>query len=137
MDLGLAGRSIVVTGGSSGLGLATARLLLGEGAIVTICGRDMERLAAAQADLDSSQLLAVEADVIDAVAAQRVIASAIERAGRLDGVAAVADEDATGAGLTLIRWWSSTRWRTSCLGCSTSHGPPSTICAGQAARSSA
>ena len=77
MDLGLAGCSIVVTGGSSGIGLATARLLLGEGAFVTICGRNADRLAAAEAELDSSQLLAVEADVLDADAAADVIASAI------------------------------------------------------------
>ena len=40
MDLGLADRTIVVTGGSSGVGLATVRALLDEGANVATCGRD-------------------------------------------------------------------------------------------------
>lgn len=101
MDLGLAGRSIIVTGGSSGIGLATARLLLDEGAIVTICGRNADRLAAAEAELDSTQLLAVEADVLDAVVAEQVIASAVERAGRLDGVAAIAGRGRHGSLLEL------------------------------------
>src|SRR5438093_668096 len=48
MDLGLQDRVAVVTGGSSGIGLATARQLLAEGALVAICGRDEARLAAAQ-----------------------------------------------------------------------------------------
>ncbi len=101
MDLGLAGRSIVVTGGSSGIGFATARLLLDEGAIVTICGRSADRLATAEAELDSSQLVAVEADVLDAVAAEHVIATAVDHAGRLDGVAAVAGRGHHGSLLEL------------------------------------
>ncbi len=40
MDLGLAGRTVLVTGGSSGVGLATVRALLDEGANVATCGRD-------------------------------------------------------------------------------------------------
>ena len=40
MDLGLNGRTAVVTGGSSGIGLATVELLLAEGANVAFCGRD-------------------------------------------------------------------------------------------------
>ena len=44
MDLGLEGRTAVVTGGSSGIGLATARQFLLEGAAVAICGRNRDRL---------------------------------------------------------------------------------------------
>lgn len=47
----LAGRVAVVTGGSSGIGLATADLMLGCGAAVAICGRDAARLDAAAAGL--------------------------------------------------------------------------------------
>jgi NAD(P)-dependent dehydrogenase (short-subunit alcohol dehydrogenase family) len=64
MDLGYAGRVAVVTGGSSGIGLATARLLLAEGARVAICGRDPARLEAARASL-SGDVLAVRCDVLD------------------------------------------------------------------------
>ena len=48
MDLGYAGRVAVVTGGTSGIGLACARLLLAEGASVAISGRDEARLASAR-----------------------------------------------------------------------------------------
>lgn len=101
MDLGLAGRSIIVTGGSSGIGRETARLLLDEGALVTICGRDPDRLRAAEADLNSSQLRTVRADVLDGAAAASVIAAAVELAGRLDGVAAVAGRGHRGSLLEL------------------------------------
>ena len=52
MDLKLANRIAVVTGGSSGIGLATAKLLLEGGARVAICGRNEARLASAKALLD-------------------------------------------------------------------------------------
>jgi 3-oxoacyl-[acyl-carrier protein] reductase len=51
MDLGLAGKVALVGGGSSGIGLATARELAAEGAAVAICGRDPARLEAARAEL--------------------------------------------------------------------------------------
>jgi NAD(P)-dependent dehydrogenase (short-subunit alcohol dehydrogenase family) len=74
MDLGLANKVAVVTGGSSGIGLATAKLLLAEGARVAICGRDANRLAAAQTELAAiapGAVMAVPCDVTkaDAVAA--------------------------------------------------------------------
>ena len=50
MDLQLRDSTFVVTGGSSGLGLATARSLAAEGATVIIVGRDADRAAAAAAD---------------------------------------------------------------------------------------
>lgn len=63
--LGYTGRIAVVTGGTSGIGLETARLLLAEGARVAICGRDAARLAAAKAAL-GGDVLAHRCDVLDA-----------------------------------------------------------------------
>jgi NAD(P)-dependent dehydrogenase (short-subunit alcohol dehydrogenase family) len=69
MDLGLQGKVAVVTGGTSGIGLATARLLLAEGAAVAICGRDEARLAAAKSTLlgnaPDENLLAMRCNVLN------------------------------------------------------------------------
>ena len=51
MDLGLAGKTALITGGTSGIGLAIARRLLEEKARVFICGRDESKLARALKDL--------------------------------------------------------------------------------------
>jgi len=86
MDLGLQDKVAVVTGGTSGIGLATARLFLAEGAAVAICGRDEARLAAARASLsgNANRLLAVQCDVLDKSAVGR-FASAVEQwTGRCD-----------------------------------------------------
>jgi NAD(P)-dependent dehydrogenase (short-subunit alcohol dehydrogenase family) len=73
----------LVTGGSSGMGLATARRLLAEGAQVVITGRDKTRLDAVAADLD---VLAVPGDVAD-LADLSALADVIrDRFGRLDVV---------------------------------------------------
>jgi len=70
MDLGLAGRRAIVTGGSKGLGLAIAAELLGEGAAVAICSRNAAELDDAAAALakqagDSAQIAALACDVTD------------------------------------------------------------------------
>lgn len=67
MDTLVEGMNVVVTGGSSGIGLETARLFLKEGARVAICGRDGERLAAATKNLGGSPevLIAHQCDVLE------------------------------------------------------------------------
>src|SRR2546425_11502237 len=88
MDLGLLDRVAVVTGGTSGIGLATARLFLAEGAAVAICGRDEAWLAAAKATLlgnaDAKRLLAVQCDVLDKDAVGRFSAAVEQWIGRCD-----------------------------------------------------
>jgi NAD(P)-dependent dehydrogenase (short-subunit alcohol dehydrogenase family) len=102
MDLGLADRITIITGGSSEIGLATARLLLEEGGAVAVCGRDRDRLEAAVSELPAGQsVLDVSADVTDANAMRQFVNETIARFGRLDGVAAVASEGLHGRALEL------------------------------------
>src|SRR5215813_12357994 len=70
MELGLAGRRAVVTGGSKGIGKAIAAELLAEGAAVTICSRHPGELEATAAELrklaaDAATVLAMPCDVTD------------------------------------------------------------------------
>lgn len=75
----------LITGGTSGMGLETARLLLRAGGRVAITGRDTERLAAARADLGGGdRVLGIAADAADSEALDTAIAEVAERFGRLD-----------------------------------------------------
>ncbi|MGP0108309.1 MAG: SDR family oxidoreductase [Acidimicrobiales bacterium] len=108
MDLGLTGRAIIVSGGSSGIGLACVAALLAEGAIVATCARDDERLRHATAAFDPASCLAMPADVTDARAMEAFVATTVERFGRLDGVAAIAGQGIHGRALDLsIAQWES------------------------------
>ena len=86
MDLELRGKVAVITGGSSGIGRATARRLAAEGAAVTICARRPEPLAAVAEEIEAAggTALAVPADVSQPGEIERVVAAAAERFGRLD-----------------------------------------------------
>jgi NAD(P)-dependent dehydrogenase (short-subunit alcohol dehydrogenase family) len=70
IQIDMTGQVAVVTGGTSGIGLATAELFLRAGACVAICGRHEGRLAEAQTSLlakfPAAQLLAARCDVLDA-----------------------------------------------------------------------
>jgi NAD(P)-dependent dehydrogenase (short-subunit alcohol dehydrogenase family) len=80
------GMSVLVTGGGSGLGEATARRLVAHGARVTICGRRAEPLAAIAADLGAG-CLAVTADISDTGQHAALLEQAIAHGGgRLDAI---------------------------------------------------
>lgn len=86
MDLGLAGRVYVVTGGSRGLGLAAAAALVAEGAKVVLAARDQDQLAAATSGLGGADCaVGLSGDLADEGAAERMVAAAVARFGRLDG----------------------------------------------------
>ncbi|MFD5541257.1 SDR family oxidoreductase [Streptomyces sp. NPDC127079] len=85
MDLELKARTIVVTGGSRGLGLAAARELVAEGAQVVIAGRDGSRAAAAAASLGGSAT-GMAADTADPATPDRLIAAARDAFGSFDGI---------------------------------------------------
>lgn len=91
----------IITGGSSGIGLATAATLLEQGHVVVIGGRDQGRLAGAAAQLRASvavspaspaethgtatdRVATVAGDIADRATGQRLVATAIERFGGVD-----------------------------------------------------
>ncbi|MEV0257866.1 SDR family oxidoreductase [Streptomyces sp. NPDC050732] len=85
MDLGLKDRVYVVTGATRGLGNATARELVADGAKVVVTGRDEKTVAEAAAELGPNAV-GVAADNADPAAADTLIAAAREHFGGFDGV---------------------------------------------------
>jgi len=81
----LAGRVAVVTGGSSGIGLATVQVLLAAGASVALCGRNTQRLDEAVAQLRAQHpkapLFAQACDVLDGEAVKSFAAAAEKALG--------------------------------------------------------
>ena len=79
----LANKTALITGGNSGIGLATARLFVAEGARVAITGRNQATLDAALAELGPNAI-ALRADLDEPGAPERTAAEAAERLGPLD-----------------------------------------------------
>jgi NAD(P)-dependent dehydrogenase (short-subunit alcohol dehydrogenase family) len=90
---GLAGRLIVVTGASSGLGEQLARALAACGAVPVLAARRAGRLRALQAEIPQADVVTCEAD------RERLIETVIERHGRIDGLVNNAGAGAAGPAL--------------------------------------
>jgi len=79
----LKGKTALITGGNSGIGLATAKLFVAEGARVVITGRDQVKLDAAVKELGSNGF-GVQADATDVAALENAFARAEAKFGKLD-----------------------------------------------------
>jgi 3-oxoacyl-[acyl-carrier protein] reductase len=88
MDLELADKTFIVTGGTDGLGLATAKCLIAEGANVLVTGRTEEKFLRAQAALGerAGKIAFLAGDNADAGLPARLRTAVIGRWGRLDGL---------------------------------------------------
>lgn len=90
VELGLVGKTAIVTGGSAGIGFATARALYNEGVQVVIAARNPERLKQAVSTIRESlsgttgDVVAIAADISQADGVEKAAATAIERFGQVD-----------------------------------------------------
>ena len=87
MELGLAGKVALITGSSKGIGLETALYLVKEGARVTICARNENRLKEAAAyilEQTGKEVLYIETDVTKEEDCRKVVSATVEKYGRLD-----------------------------------------------------
>lgn len=84
MDLGLAGRAYVITGGTRGLGFATAQALVADGASVVVSSRSAENVTRAVVSL-GPLARGLVADNADPSTADRLVAECLAEHGRIDG----------------------------------------------------
>jgi NAD(P)-dependent dehydrogenase (short-subunit alcohol dehydrogenase family) len=86
MDLGLAGKTAIVTGASRGIGFATAQRLAAEGAAVAICARDPERLEAAVQRLrqTGAKAVGVVADTTKPEQREALVSAVVDKLGPPD-----------------------------------------------------
>jgi 3-oxoacyl-[acyl-carrier protein] reductase len=86
MDLRLQGKAALITGGSKGIGLRTARVFVEEGCDLGICGRNADDLAAAAAELRAkgAKVVAVRADVTKPEEAERFVEECAAELGKVD-----------------------------------------------------
>jgi NADP-dependent 3-hydroxy acid dehydrogenase YdfG len=81
----LDGKTVLITGGGSGIGLATARAMLAEGAAVSIAGRDEAKLQTAADSLGAPERVRVHAcDVTDKAQVRRLVEAVTQEFGRID-----------------------------------------------------
>lgn len=82
----LAGKAVLITGGTQGLGAATARAAIGEGAAVVLAGRNATKGQAVAQELTDAgaDAVFVATDVADVNQAQAAVAATVDRHGRID-----------------------------------------------------
>lgn len=105
MDLGLRDKVTIVTGGTQGIGLATAKVLAKEGARVLVCGRSQQKLdeAVATAKTEGLLLEGKTADVTDEDSVAAFVQWVWDTCGRVDILVNNAGRGSPGAALTLDR----------------------------------
>jgi 3-oxoacyl-[acyl-carrier protein] reductase len=89
MDLGMHGKTVLITGGSRGIGFEAARILVAEGARVVVCARDAKRLDEAVAQLDAIEIGNVAGIAIDLRSAEAIKAmfqDVLARFGAIDAL---------------------------------------------------
>lgn len=101
MDLGLTGKTAVITGGSVGIGLGVARAFAREGANVLIAARDPDRLATAAADIAAEFGLTAHGHACD-VATPDGCTSLIAAAAALGGADILVNNAGTGSNETIL-----------------------------------
>lgn len=84
MELGLSGKTALITGGTSGIGLAVARRLVEEGCRVAVCGRDRGKLDVALGDLKAIDAKGFVADVCEPAEVAALVDHVVEAFGGLD-----------------------------------------------------
>ncbi len=86
MNENIAGKVVVITGASSGLGEATARLLAKQGATVALAARRADRIDALAAEINDAggNALAVATDVTDREQVKALVDTAVEKFGKVD-----------------------------------------------------
>ncbi|MHC5594405.1 MAG: SDR family NAD(P)-dependent oxidoreductase, partial [Nostoc sp.] len=89
LELKLSGKTAIVTGGSAGIGLATAKALYSEGVSVAIAARNQERLDRAVADIQSlptpgAKVIAISADLTKAEDVEKVVSTTLTQFNQID-----------------------------------------------------
>ncbi len=106
MDLRLAGKRVLVTGSSSGIGAGIARVLAAEGASVVVHGRNVERTERVRAELESSGALVASAlgDLATDEGAATVAATAL---GAFSGIDILVNNAGGGADVANPSWFAT------------------------------
>jgi NAD(P)-dependent dehydrogenase (short-subunit alcohol dehydrogenase family) len=80
------GKVVLISGGSSGIGLATAHKVAAAGAKTIICGRDPEKLAAAKQEIEAAghSLITYQADIADYAQCDELVGAIVSEHGGVD-----------------------------------------------------